>query len=474
MWTRTRDIAGRVVLATGVVLGCVLVVSVRPRSDAPEGRAVVRVWQVTGAEDTTPVVPEWFNESQSEIFVQPVGLPFTEIEQKFLTAVVGAVPPDLFEYFGPVAQWSTRGALLPLDDFMERDGFDRDSIFPALWDEMMWDGRTYAIPTGTANEAFFWNKKHFREAGLDPERPPQTWKELEDYAVRLTTHTPDGGIDRAGYIPGYWSPFPNSIFLDWPLQLDAKFVSADGTNVELTSPACVKSLEFEGNLFGRLGREALIAKRTSFGYGSQHGFLSGRLSMIAQKSSFIQELEKFAPDLEYGVAPFPVPEGGHKAVVSGSVWIGIPAGAANPEAAWKYIQYYTSAPTQIRAAEYAAEKHLAAFFPANVAAAHSPVVMSQPHMNVFVESMAFARSSTVIPLAHSQFWRAYQEAWDAVMRGAKTPNEALDEAQATVQKALDDQLAYNEFYREYVRKKNATSAAKSAAPTAPRRKEPPS
>jgi hypothetical protein len=58
------------------------------------------------------------------------------------------------------------------------------------------------------------------------------------------------------------------------------------------------------------------------------------------------------------------------------------------------------------------------------------------------------------------------------MRGAKTPEEALEEAQATVQKALDDQLAYNEFYREYLRKKNADTADKAPASEATGRKEP--
>jgi multiple sugar transport system substrate-binding protein len=458
MWNRVKTITGRIVLGIGIAAGLALIFLVHPENKVPEGRTVIELWQVTGAEDTTPIVPQWFNESQDKIYCRLVGLPFLEIEQKFLTAVVGNVPPDLFEYFGSVAQWSTRGALMPLDEFMERDGFDRDAIFPALWDEMMWDGRTYAIPTGTANEAFFWNKEHFREAGLDPDRPPKTWKELEEYAVKLTKYADDGSIERAGYIPGYWSPFPNSIFLDWPVQLDAKFLSDDGTKVNLTAPANIKALEWEGHLFERLGREQLILKRASFGYGGQHGFLSGQLSMIAQKSSFVQEIERYAPDLDYGVAPFPVPEGGHRAVIAGSVWIGIPTGAKHPEAAWEYIKYYTRTDTQIRAAKYAADNNLAAFFPANIEAANSPAQQSLPHMNVFVESMKWAHSSTVIPLAHTQFWRAYQDAWDAVMRGDKTARQALEEAQASVQTALDGQLAYIQFYRKYLEEHAAKQA----------------
>jgi multiple sugar transport system substrate-binding protein len=440
---------GRVAIATlGVMLMLWLVIFVRP--DRPEvgERTEIKLWSVTGSEDIDPPGPKWFNESQDAIYLRPVGLPFMEIEQKFLTAAVGNIPPDLFEYFGSVAQWSTRGALMPLDEFMERDGFDRSQIFDALWEEMMWEGRTFAIPTGTANEAFYWNKAHFRAAGLDPDRPPRTWAELEEYALRLTKYNADGTIDRAGYIPGYWSPFGNPLYLNWPVQLGAKFLSEDGTRVILTAPANVKALEWEGKLFERLGRQALIAKRASYGYGTQHGFLGGNLSMIVQKSSFIQELDKFAPDLEYGVAPLPVPSEGMYGVIAGSVWIGIPAGAKNPEEAWEFIKFYTSSDVQSLVAQWGAEQQLASFFPANVEAANSPAARSSKHSEVFVKSMEWAHTSTVVPLAHTQFWRSYSEAWDRVMRGTQTADEALQQAEREVQRALDANIEYSRFYRE--------------------------
>jgi len=434
----------------GVLFVLWLILFVRSDERIPTDRTVIRLWAVTGAEDVDPPAPRWFNESQDAIHLRPVGLPFMEIEQKFLTAVVGNVPPDLFEYFGSVAQWSTRGALMPLDDFMERDGFDRSAIFEALWDEMMWEGRTFAIPTGTANEAFYWNKEHFREAGLDPERPPETWEELEEYAVSLTKYRADGSIERAGYIPGYWAPGASPLFLNWAVQKGARFLSEDGTRVTLTERANVEALAWEGRLFERLGRQALIAKRGSYGYGSQHGFHSGNLSMIVQKSSFVQELGMFAPDLDYGVAPLPIPEGGKRGVVAGSVWIGIPAGAPNPEEAWEYIKFYTQSDIQARVAEWNSEQNLASFFPADIEAANSEAAQSIPHIDVFVQSMEWAHTSTVVPLAHTQFWRSYFDAWDRVMRGTQTAEEALRQAEREVQRALDANIEYSSFYAEHL------------------------
>jgi ABC-type glycerol-3-phosphate transport system substrate-binding protein len=458
MVERISRIAARVFLVAGIALAAGLLVFVRPPKTGRTDRTIITTWRVTGAEEEEPAVTNWFNESQDRIWAQPVGLPFLEIEQKFLTSVVGGIPPDVLEYFGSVAQWSARGALMPLDDFMERDGFDKSAIFAPLWEEMTFNGRIYAIPTGTGDEAFYWNKQHFREAGLDPEAPPETWDDLTTFAKRLTKYE-DGKITRAGYIPGYWSAGGAPLFLNWPVQLGARFLSADGTRVVLDTTASIEALKWEGDLFRDLGRDELIRKRASFGYGSQQGFLSGQLSMIVQKSSFPPEIKKFAPNLEYGCAPLPYPKNGRRGVIAGCVWAGIPSGARHPEAAWEMIKYLSRGDIQVRGAEWSARRNLTAFFPSNIAAAKSDFVMSQPNMDVFVKSMEWGYSSTVVPLAHGVFWRCYVDVWDRVMRGVDEPATALRRAQSEVQMALDNQLAYSRFYQDHLRTAAAAASA---------------
>jgi len=79
-------------------------------------------------------------------------------------------------------------------------------------------------------------------------------------------------------------------------------------------------------------------------------------------------------------------------------------------------------------------------------------------MDVFVDSMAFAHPSTVVPLAHTQFWRAYQTAWDGVMRGQIPAKEALMQAEREVQRALDQQLEYNRFYADHLDRRETARA----------------
>ena len=58
-------------------------------------------------------------------------------------------------------------------------------FFPELWKTVEWEGGIYGVPFNTDTRFFFWNKDHFAEVGLDPEKPPTTWAELEEYALKL-------------------------------------------------------------------------------------------------------------------------------------------------------------------------------------------------------------------------------------------------------------------------------------------------
>jgi len=47
------------------------------------------------------------------------------------------------------------------------------------------DGRVMAMPFNSSTAVMFYNRDHFRRANLDPNRPPETWAEVEQYARRL-------------------------------------------------------------------------------------------------------------------------------------------------------------------------------------------------------------------------------------------------------------------------------------------------
>ncbi len=59
-----------------------------------------------------------------------------------------------------------------------------------MWAHPQYGGDTYALT---------WNKEHFKEAGLDPEKPSKTWAEFREYAKKLTKRDAEGTISRVGF-----------------------------------------------------------------------------------------------------------------------------------------------------------------------------------------------------------------------------------------------------------------------------------
>ncbi len=93
------------------------------------------------------------------------------------------------------------------------------------------DGRQMSMPFNSSTAVMYWNKDAFRRAGLDPEKPPATWRELEETARKL----------KAG---GVACPYTTS----WPGWIQVEQVSAIHD----------QPLASLGNGFGGLGAELRV------------------------------------------------------------------------------------------------------------------------------------------------------------------------------------------------------------------------
>jgi multiple sugar transport system substrate-binding protein len=91
------------------------------------------------------------------------------------------------------------GAVLPLDGLV--DPKLRADVPAGAWQSVKYKGRTVAIPGDYAPFVLWYNKDVFKKAGLDPQKPPTTWDELLQYALKIKQNTdvaPIGaGVGRA-------------------------------------------------------------------------------------------------------------------------------------------------------------------------------------------------------------------------------------------------------------------------------------
>ena len=80
--TKIHKIVRHILIAMGVIACLYLFLFVKAPDEIQTDRTVVAYWNVVGAQEVGPPAPGWFNESQDEIFVKRVGVPFLEIEKK--------------------------------------------------------------------------------------------------------------------------------------------------------------------------------------------------------------------------------------------------------------------------------------------------------------------------------------------------------------------------------------------------------
>jgi len=124
-------------------------------------------------------------------------------DTKTIRAIVAGVPPDLFTladqlYLGPLA---ANHAIIEMDPMFKESGMKEEDFVPASLSLCRFKGRQYAMPFLIDDNALLWNKQAFRAAGLNPEKPPATLEELEEFAVRLTKRDADGNLTQIGFAP---------------------------------------------------------------------------------------------------------------------------------------------------------------------------------------------------------------------------------------------------------------------------------
>ena len=439
-------------LAVGLLAAIILLLFIMVPTDSEmidDGKIHLQDWFITGQKEAQPYAVQAFNSSQDRIIVEATAIPWQEHEKKILTAVLSGNPPDVVSQFVPVVKWASRLALLPLDSFIVRDSFDPEIFFPALWQEMFYDGKVFALPISTVSNAFFINNRLFREAGLDPGKPPQTWDDVKTMAAKIDQWNDKGQFIRMGFIPD-WRQFQvntlqTSMLMAW--QLGAEFLSPDGKTVDLTNPAMIAALEWVRDYYDQYDMKQVQAFRGSFGYADQHEFISEKVAMMVVDSSFPEQIERYKNDLDYSVVPIPSFEGYLTASTSGSWWLGIPRGAANPGVSWEFIKFYARTDIQLEQCFHTEEN----LFPANRYAAKDPTFNNTAMTNVFVNQMEFAHSPAVVPMAHDVFWREMsQRVQERVVLHLQTPEESLLEAQQIIQLELDKALRYDEFVRSKI------------------------
>jgi multiple sugar transport system substrate-binding protein len=283
----------------------------------------------------------------------------SRIEQKLLIACAGGDPPDVAGIYSYMtAPYADKGAFTDLTARAAAAGLSRARYVGHYYDLGVYRGKLWGLPTAPASVALHWNKRLFSEAGLDPERPPETIEELDSMAERLTrweVTLPSGEKQiRSGYLPevaasqkrlvqlGFLPFEPIAWANGWGFSFGGKLL--EGDKITAASPENVRAYEWVASYSKRIGVDAVRRFRSSFGSlsSAQNPFLSSQLAIAAQGVWMYNFIAKYADGLQWGAAPFPAPadhpelSGAASAEADALV---IPTGSRHADEAWEFVRY---------------------------------------------------------------------------------------------------------------------------------------
>jgi ABC-type glycerol-3-phosphate transport system substrate-binding protein len=205
------------------------------------------------------------------------------------------------------------------------------------------DGKIFAIPTAAYANALHYNRKLFTEAGLDPNKPPTTWAEVEADAKQITQKTGKAGyVEMTNQNTGGW------ILTTLTYALGGRVETGTGTSAvaNLDNPQTVQALNWLKTL-----RWTDNAAGSNFLLGwsdINQAFAAGNIGMYVSGSDVYTNLVqayKIDPSI-YGLTTLPLANSPDASVLGGGTLAVVrpSANEAQKDAAMKWIDFYYERP----------------------------------------------------------------------------------------------------------------------------------
>lgn len=373
---------------------------------------------------------EEFNAANPDIIVEQETFPFDAYPQRVAAATAAGQGPDVVNlFYGWTAAWRRAGYIEPLP----QQHFDHDwieSYFVPMVEGVKFGGEYYGLPTAVRALALFYNKDHFREVGLDPDAPPQTWDAFVEMAQALTIAR--GPLfTRIGYGPGGQDHhLIRTVLMN---QLGTSPFSADNREVLFGGEIGAEALRTwtDWQLVDRIGELEFVPGSS----GYRIGFISeGNISMIIDGSFAIAQVRNGA-EFDWGVAELPTFDNGVRSNY-GSFWMNAltPRAYENEarlEAAARFARFLTQEDVMLRWLDAVGE------LPASRALVADPDLLTDPVFGPFIAGLSYAEATPFVDelAQRDNMINAYN----------RVLLEGMDPAESIAIAAQQEQALLNEF-----------------------------
>ena len=162
----------------------------------------------------------------------------TDYVQKMNTMFAGGSAPDIVVFAEDVHSFSSKGMLLPLNEYVEASGIDlAGRVGQAMVDAYSYNGNLYGIADRGGSMVLFYNKDMFDEANLEYPTSDWTWDDMLNAAIAMTGGS--GDDEHWGYATENWWAF----WMTWIYQAGGRIIDENG-DLAINSPESVKGLTF--------------------------------------------------------------------------------------------------------------------------------------------------------------------------------------------------------------------------------------
>lgn len=354
---------------------------------------------------------------------------------KLKTSVAAGTPPDFFHtqsYWQTT--WGVSGLNTQLDNYVRGSKIiNTGDIWPLKLKEVQHQGKTWALPYSIDSRVIYINADHFSRAGLDLNKPPSTWDELEKTIPLFTKQTGPDGVSQFAFDPFLGSGGTQRWLVPF-WQLGGEFHNPEGTKITIYNDKGIKALEWITQLYKMQGGwPALDKAQKQAGASSQERiFLQNMVTYLYATFSTKSSLfNKEAPDFKFGFMDYPKPPGGKTANYAGGWAICVPKGAKNVDASIAFIEHLYLPENDLNWHTY----HLRV--PVHMSVARSvDYTRNDPFLKLTVDGMAGGRFVASIPGGEG-ILPIMGAMVNKVRNGEASVRDALQEAEHLAQQEVD-------------------------------------
>jgi multiple sugar transport system substrate-binding protein len=305
-----------------------------PKTFGVNATGTVHFWARQATDGPAKALVAGFNATHKNLKVVLHLTPPNDDTSQLATAIrAGSVPDVVGLNDIDVPEFSHQNALMNLTKYVNALPY-RSSLSPGHLKLATYNGQDYGLPYLADLSVLWYNKKLFKEAGLNPNDPPASYAQIVSDAKKITA-LGHGiyGFSFAGdcqgclgftMLPSLWAAGQHMI--NGPL---------GNQTVNVANDAPLKTmLEAYHTMWA--GHMTPVADQTQNGLTWGADFEAGKVGILPGDYGFATKLPNQA---EFADAPLPAVDGGNYSTFDGGDDFVIPAGAPNASGAWEFIKW---------------------------------------------------------------------------------------------------------------------------------------